>query len=272
MELDTLINIVYMLSALTFIVGLKLMSNPETARQGNLISGAGMLAAVVVTAMDMHIGRFDFILVGLVAGTVAGLRLVQKTAADSVAQTLSLFTGFGGLASILVALAEYYAHPEGTGFSGGWMLWLTVVFGALAFSGALMVWAKRQKKWVLPKSVPDAGLKRMNLLLSGAILVFGLLFSIDPVSPQAWFFFLAFLLLAIFLGVRLAGAVRETDPFILLALLNGYAGMAACASGFVVRNNLLVIAGALAAAAAISLALQMCRTTQRSIRDFYPFS
>ncbi len=167
--------------------------------------------------------------------------------------------------------AEFYAHPEGQGFGGGMMLWLTAVSGAVAFSGSLTVWAKLRKKWLQTEPLPSPGPRRLNILLPAVMLASGLLFSIDPVSPQAWLYFIVYTIVAVVLGVRLIMPFREADMLILLALLNGYSGVAACASGFVVRNNLLVIAGALAGAAGISLALQMCKAANRSIREFYPF-
>lgn len=271
MELNTLVHIVYLLSALTFILGLKLMSNPESARHGNLISGTGMVAATIVTLMDMHIGRYDYILIGLVVGTAAGLRIASKTPSGAVPQTIGLFNAFGGLASLLVVWAEFYARPEGQGFGGGLVLWGTAVFGAVTFSGSVTVWAKLEKKLTGIEPAIPAGPRRLNLLLAGTIFAGGVLFSMDPVSPQAGLYFAVFVAPALALGIRLVLPFHAADMSIVLCLLNSCSGIAVCASGFIVGNNLLVIAGALVAAAGISLALQMCKAANRSIREFYPF-
>ena len=269
MELSTLINIVYLLSAVTFILGFKLMSHPETAKNGNLISGVGMAAAIIVTLMDLHIERYDYILTGIVVGAAIGLRLARKTPDQKMPQVVGLLNGFGGLASLLVAWAEFHAHPEGQGFLGGFVLWLTAIFGALTFSGSLLVWARLEEKFVSGKSVVYNGQQLVSAAIFLAVLLAGLMFSIDTVAQDAYRYFAIFSVLALVLGVVYTLPMGNADMPVVICLLNSYSGVAACASGFIIQNNLLIAAGALVGASGIALCMEMSKTLGRPFSYFF---
>jgi NAD(P) transhydrogenase subunit beta len=269
MELSTLINIVYILSAVTFILGFKLMSNPESARRGNLISGVGMVAAILVTFMDMHVERYDFILMGGLVGTAVGLWLAYKTPMTGMPQMVGLLNGFGGLASLLVAWAEFHAHPQGQGFSGGLVLWLTAIIGAVTFSGSLVAWAKLEEKFISGKPIQYNGQQFVTGAVILGMLGGGLFFALDTVAPEAYRYFAIFCVLAFVLGILLVIPIGGADMPVVICLLNSYSGMAACASGFIVQNNLLIVAGALVGASGIILTLIMCKAMNRSVANVF---
>jgi NAD(P) transhydrogenase subunit beta len=269
MELSTLINIVYLLSAVTFMLGFKLMGRPETAQSGNLISGVGAAAAVVVTLMDLHIERYEYVLIGMVVGAAIGLRLGKKTPESKIPQITSLLNGFGGLASFLVAWAEFHAHPAGQGFTGGLVLWLAAVFGALTFSGSLLAWARLEEKLLSNKSITYSGQQVVSSAILLGILVSGLLFAVDTVAPEAYRSFAIFAVLALLLGIALVVHISHDEMPVMICLLNSYSGIAVCACGFILQNTLLIAAGALVGSSGIALTLNMCKDLDRPASYFF---
>ena len=268
MDLSALINIVYLLAALTFMLGIKLMCHPESAPGGNLIAGVGMVAAVIVTLMDIGIERFDYILGGLALGAAIGWRLVQQISAQKNPQILALLNSFGGLASLLVAWATFHAHPEGQGFFGGLALWATVVFGAFSFSGSLLVWARLAEKLFSGKAFMYSGQQLVATAIFIAILISGILFSVDMVAPGAYRCFAIFAVLALLLGMAMVIHVSSAELPVMICLLNSYTGIAVCCSGFMLQNPLLVTAGALVGASGIALTRSMCRDLGRPASYF----
>ncbi|MBK8196643.1 MAG: NAD(P)(+) transhydrogenase (Re/Si-specific) subunit beta [Lewinellaceae bacterium] len=269
MELTTLINIVYILSAITFILGFKLMSSPVSAKRGNIISAVGMGAAIVVTLMDTHVERFEFILGGMVIGTAIGLLFAFRTPMTGMPQMVGLLNGFGGLASLLVAWAEFHAHPEGQGVFGGTVLWLTAIIGSITFSGSLIAWAKLEEKFISGKPIMYTGQQFVTGAVLFGILATGVLFALDTVAPEAYRYFALFTVLAFIIGILLVIPIGGADMPVVICLLNSYSGMAACASGFIVQNNLLIVAGALVGASGIILTLIMCKAMNRSVANVF---
>lgn len=262
MDLNTLLNIVYFLSAVTFVLGFKLMSHPATAQRGNLISAVGMVSAVAVTLMDAHIGRFEYILIGLVAGALIGVRLARRARMTSVVPTVALLNGFGGLASLLVAWAEFHAHPAGQGWAGGILLWLAATSGGVAFSGSTAAWAKLEEKISGP---PFAAQRHIFGAVAFGMLAAGALFATDTVAPEAYRYFAVFAILALILGAMWVVSFEKTDLPVAVSLLNAFSGIAACALGFVLQNTLLVAAGALVGGGAVALAVAASNAANRPL-------
>ncbi|MEZ4919640.1 MAG: NAD(P)(+) transhydrogenase (Re/Si-specific) subunit beta [Saprospiraceae bacterium] len=145
--MKALINLVYILSAVTFILGFKLMSSPVSARRGNIISGVGMLTAIVVTLMFPEIVRFNYIMIGAIAGAAIGVLFAYRTPMTGMPQMVGLLNGFGGLASWFVAFAEFES-PSEHGIFGGSVLFWAALIGAITFSGSLIAWAKLEEKFI----------------------------------------------------------------------------------------------------------------------------
>lgn len=265
MELHTLINTVYLLSAVTFVLGFKLMQYPATVRQGNVISAVGMAAAVIVTLMDARVERYEYILTGLVAGTAAGLYAVSRAPLSGLPRLTGLFNGFGGLASGLVAWSEFHAHPAGQGLFGGLLLWLCAVLGYLAFSGSAIAWARTQAWHMGGDPVRFSWLHYLAKAVLLLVVVTGIMFLRDTVAPGAYRYFALFSLLALLLGALIVLPLDSAGIPAANYMLNGYAGLAACSAGFIFQNMLLVGAGALVAASSFRLMLVMCKAGGGSV-------
>lgn len=268
MTLESLINIVYILSAITFILGFKLMSNPASARRGNILSAVGMASAIIVTLLYPEIVRYPFIVTGMVAGGAIGMLFAYRTPMTGMPQMVGLLNGFGGLASLLVAWAEFIARPEQTYF-GGAILAITALIGAITFSGSLIAWAKLEERFISGKPIMYTGQQFVTAAVIGGILLCGVLFSLDTAAPEAVRFIGIVTLLALILGVLLTIPIGGADMPVVICLLNSYSGMAACASGFIVQNNLLIVAGALVGASGIILTLIMCKAMNRSLANVF---
>ncbi len=269
MNISILINIVYILAAIAFILGFKLMSSPESARKGNLISGIGMLSAIIVTLMDAQVQRYDFILIGLLAGSVVGLILAYRTPMTGMPQMVGLLNGFGGLASFLVAWAEFHAHKHHLTTGSAAIIWLTAIIGAVTFTGSVIAWAKLEEKFISGKPITYKGQQIVTTIVVLGMLVSGALFAMQVQSENGYLYFAAFTFFSMVLGVLLTIPIGGADMPVVICLLNSYSGMAACASGFIIQNNLLIVAGALVGASGIILTLIMCKAMNRSIANVF---
>lgn len=260
------INSIYIVAALLFALGLKLLSSPETARRGNLLSALGMLLAVVVTLFNQEIVDFRFIVVGIIIGSIIGLLAARLVAMTAMPEMVALLNGFGGIGSLLVGWAEYNSNTDLTMFSGV-TIFLAVLIGGVTFSGSLIAWAKLKEIWIgnfgISKAFVFKGQQVFNSLLVLAILACGVLYLYDPV--EGYSFFIAVIALAFLLGIMAVMPIGGADMPVVISLLNSYSGMAACAAGFVINNNILIVAGSLVGASGIILTNIMCKAMNRSL-------
>lgn len=265
MDLTILINIVYLLSAVAIILGLRLMRNPAAVKGGNMISGIGMGAALAATFMDPRIERMEYILAGLLAGALGGLRFGRRANTANPLPETALLNGFSGLAAALVAWSEFHAHPAGQGLAGGTMLWLTASLGSVAFSGSAVAWTGLKEKIALPRLI--TGQRRLMGVVLFGILLTGAFFSMDTVSPEAYRYFAIFTLLSLLLGVLWAISFDKSDMPAAVSALRAFSGFGVCAAGFVVHNTLLVGIGAILGASGIALAFGICKAMNRPAFD-----
>jgi NAD(P) transhydrogenase subunit beta len=268
MELTHLIDLVYILSAVSFIMGFKLMSNPESARRGNIISGIGMASAIIVTLMLPDVERYQFIFIGAILGAAIGLYFAYKTPMTGMPQMVGLLNGFGGLASWFVAFAEFES-PRDQGVFGGIVLWLAAIIGSITFTGSVVAWAKLEERFISGKPIMYTGQQIVTSIMLAIMVVCGVLFAMDTLGSNALMYFIGFTAAAFILGVLLTIPIGGADMPVVICLLNSYSGMAACASGFVVNNKLLIVAGALVGASGIILTLIMCKAMNRSIANVF---
>lgn len=266
MKTEFLINLVYILSAITFILGFKLMTSPKLARVGNAISAIGMTAAIVVTAFHPEIISFKHMLIGGLAGSMIGLLFAYLTPMTGMPQMVGLLNGFGGLASLLVSWSEFHLDPATTTYRLS-IIFVTALIGAVTFSGSLIAWAKLEEKFVSGKPLLFKGQQFVNGTIFLAIMVSGVIFAANSGADSAYTIFFAIMGLSLVLGVLLVIPIGGADMPVVICLLNSYSGMAACASGFVVVNNLLIVAGALVGASGIILTIIMCKAMNRSIAN-----
>jgi NAD(P) transhydrogenase subunit beta len=255
------IDIAYLLSAAAFIFGIKQLSSPETARRGNFLSSTGMLLAIVVTLFHKDILNFQWIVVGILVGSIIGILAARLIAMTAMPEMVALFNGSGGLASLLVAWEVHRRLPSTEFFQNATVL-ISVCIGAVTFTGSLVAWSKLSGK--LPgRPLLFTGQKPMNLIVILAVIGLGILFCES--GGQNWAYFYAVLGTALVLGILTTIPIGGADMPVIIALLNSYSGLAACATGFVLRNNVLVVTGALVGASGIILTRIMCKAMNRSI-------
>ena len=264
---EALVNVIYILSSALFIIGLKMLGSPETATKGNLISALGMLIAVVVTLLDQSVTNFQWIFVAMISGALIGATAALKVEMTSMPEMVAVFNGFGGIASLLVGSSEYFL--SGTGSLGILIpIFLTVVIGGITFTGSIIAYGKLSGR-INGNPVLYKGQQWINGLLFLLLLFFG----IEMVANQEFIFTLnwqiltAIICLSFLLGVLLVIPIGGADMPVVIALLNSYSGLAACAAGFVIQNNVLIVAGALVGASGLILTNIMCKAMNRSLAN-----
>jgi NAD(P) transhydrogenase subunit beta len=263
MTMTLVANLVYIVSAVLFIYGLKMLSSPVTARKGNLISALGMLLAVVITLWNKDIIDFHWIVIGFIIGAVVGALAARLVAMTQMPEMVALFNGFGGIASLLVGWSAYHSQPDSALFTIVTIV-LSVLIGGVTFSGSVIAWAKLSEI-ISGKPALFSGQKIVNGLIVIAILAAGILYSMNPV--ESYPIFIAIVILSLILGVMAVIPIGGADMPVVISLLNSYSGLAACAAGFVIQNNILIVAGALVGASGIILTNIMCKAMNRSLAN-----
>jgi len=257
-----IIGLCYIAASALFIFGLKMLSSAKTARRGNMVSAIGMLVAIVATLCYAGMD-YRWILLGAILGSLIGglaSRLVKMTA---MPEMVGLFNGFGGLASLLVGWAEYHGRDAHAGFTTVAIL-LTVLIGGMTFTGSMVAFGKLAEK--LPgRPILYKGQHIVNGALLAAIVVCGVLFCLRPEAMYP--VLVLIIILAFFLGVLSVIPIGGADMPVVICLLNSYSGLAACAAGFVIENNVLIVSGSLVGASGIILTSIMCKAMNRSLAN-----
>jgi len=263
---EYVINIAYVVASILFIIGLKRLGHPKTARKGNLLSAIGMLVAVVVTLISKEIISFQWIVVGIVLGTVIGAAGARVVAMTAMPEMVAIFNGFGGIASLLVAWGVYLENPSTDGFTLSTLI-LSVIIGGVTFTGSLMAYGKLSGK-VTTKPVLYPGQQIVNSLLF-LVLATGsvLLFFPDAISIPVETLFIILISLSALLGILFVLPIGGADMPVVISLLNSYSGLAACTAGFAIQNNVLIVSGALVGASGIVLTQIMCKAMNRSLAN-----
>jgi len=255
-----MIQFAFVVSAALFIFGLKQLGSPATARRGNMISALGMLVAIVAALLDQGIVEYKFILLGFVVGGVIGgaaARLVQMT---SMPEMVALFNGFGGMASLLVGWAAL--SPGADTFTLITII-LSILIGGLTFTGSLIAYGKLSER-ISSAAVLFNGQQIVNSFIVLGILASSVLFCMNP-DNSFWLFLV--IALSLVFGVMAVIPIGGADMPVVISLLNSYSGLAACAAGFAVDNNILIVAGSLVGASGIILTQIMCKAMNRSLSN-----
>ena len=258
-----LIQLAYLTAAVLFILGLKGLASPATARRGMLYAEIGMLVAIIGTLLEHEIVRFDWILVGLSAGTLIGAPIAIYMPMTAVPQRTAISHMCGALAATLVGVAEYWRLGGAVPHVEMAALGFEVLFGSLTITGSFMAFSKLQE---LVKSAPVTyrGQNAVNITL---FLVTLGLFAYLIVVPGAQRQFYAMVVLSLVIGVFLVLPIGGADMPVVISLLNSYAGLASAATGFVLGNNVLIIAGSLDGASGFVLSILMSKAMNRSFRN-----
>lgn len=274
MESSDLINLAYVIAATLFVFGIKMLGSAETARRGNFVSGMGMLLAVVVTLLADGLD-YTWILGGLIVGSAIGLVAARMVKMTAMPELVALFNGFGGLASLLVAWAEfekirgigwaaYELEMQSNAMFSGFVIYAAMLIGGVTFTGSLFAWGKLSGK-LSGSAIVFGGQKALNILLLIAILAIGVVFTWSSDLELTYKLFLTGVGLSLLFGVMGVMPIGGGDMPVVISLLNSLSGVAASAAGFVIYNNVLIVAGCLVGASGLILTVIMCKAMNRSL-------
>jgi len=266
-DIVTVINLAYVVAAALFILGLKLLSHPDTAKKGNFISAIGMLVAVVVTLLDQQIISYHYILLGFVIGGAFGAWKAKTVEMTAMPEMVSLFNGFGGAASLLLGWATLAGMSLITLKTESAFTFITLFFtilvGGITFSGSVVAWGKLSGK-MSSKAVIFTGLRELSILHLICMVVIGYFFTTDPSNPL-WIY--CAIALSLSFGLWATISIGGADMPVVIALLNSYSGVAASAAGLATGNTILIVTGLLVGASGLILTNIMCKAMNRSLMN-----
>lgn len=283
MELNIL-TLCYLIGSITFIVGLKMLSNPATARKGNLTAAAGMAIAIAGTIFlyeeDGHkLGNYIWIFAGLAIGSIVGVLAAKKVKMTAMPEMVSLFNGMGGACAALISITEFRHLVHGfnaADYAGDATLFfsqidpvtlliilLGLIIGTVSFAGSMIAWGKLNGK---VKDFSFPGQHIMNLVVMALIL--GLAAYMIAASPaQTIIFFYIIVVLAVVYGVMFVLPIGGADMPVVISLLNSFTGVAAACGGFLYDNKVMLTGGILVGAAGTLLTILMCKAMNRSLKN-----
>ncbi|MCH8805647.1 MAG: NAD(P)(+) transhydrogenase (Re/Si-specific) subunit beta [Planctomycetes bacterium] len=292
-----LIKVFYAIAAMFFVFGLKMLSSPKTARFGNRVAAVGMLLAVVITLLNQGIVGYGTILAGFVVGAAIGLWAAKTVPMTGMPEMVALFNGSGGLASGVVAMAEFWRQSplSNLNLDVRISIGVSILIGMITFTGSVIAFLKLSGRWIpvpwkgkVEKKDREGNVKRdesgnavmewavyikmgnplnfpmqhaLNLVLLIAAVLLGVWIASGPATAPM----ILLILVAGLLGVLLTIPIGGADMPVIVSLLNSYSGLAACAAGFVLHNSGLIIAGSLVGASGLILTRIMCKAMNRSL-------
>jgi NAD(P) transhydrogenase subunit beta len=265
MMTDSLIQVAYLFAALVFILALRALSRPDSARRGMQLAALGMLVAVAATLLQQRIVSYEWIAVGAVVGGVVGYPLGMWVPMTAMPQRIALSHAFGAMAATLVGLGEYFNGLHAGELTHGHVaaLGFEVLLGALTVTGSLMAFGKLHE--ILPGRPFTFPLQ--NAINYALLMAAGLCLLLLIVLPTQIHFFGAMLLISALVGITLVLPIGGADMPVVVSLLNSYAGLAAVATGFAVDNNILIVVGALDGASGLLLSIAMSKAMNRSFTN-----
>ena len=260
---EAYVNLAYLLAACLFILGLKGLGHPRTAVRGNLLGALGMFIAIVVTLLAKGLG-YQYVAIGIAIGALIGAVAALRVQMTAMPEMVALFNGFGGIASVLVAGAVLTA-TLGRGLAPGVQMTVATaasgLIGGVTFSGSIVAFLKLSEK--MRRNINFSGKQALNGLLGLAAVACTVWLVTGNVAPAYWII----VALALVIGILLTVGIGGADMPVVIALLNSYSGLAAAATGFVLNNNVLIIAGSLVGASGIILTKIMCVAMNRSLNN-----
>jgi NAD(P) transhydrogenase subunit beta len=263
---QSLTNLLYLITIVTFILALRFLSNPATARRGNQIGAAGMLVAIVVTFLQDAVMNYWEIGVGMAIGGTFGAVAARRVHMTAMPQMVALFNGVGGGAAALVSLAEFHNHAPDPGtlkWDISTSIMLSAIIGSISFAGSLIAFAKLQelirgRPIVYPLQQPTNALVFASVLAAGIAIAAG--------AEQQWLIWALIGGAALF-GVLFVLPIGGADMPVVISLLNAFTGIAAAATGFELENNVLIVSGMLVGASGTLLTIKMGQAMNRSVAN-----
>ena len=262
---QNLINVAYLVASVLFIMGLKGLTSPRTALNGNLLGAVGMFVAIVATLVDKQIVSFELIILGIAIGALIGAVFALRVSMTAMPEMVAIFNGFGGAASALVAATAVLAPemlpdiPEVQLYGASAA---SALIGAVTLTGSIVAFVKLAE---FVKAQPTGAAYQFLSIGSGlASLALGVYFVFDPSNVAIFWTLTA---AAGLYGILLTFSVGGADMPVVIALLNSLSGLAAAGTGFVLNNNVLIISGSLVGASGLILTRIMCDAMNRSLID-----
>ena len=252
-------NLFYLISAVCFILGLKRLSHPKTARSGNFLAALGMLIAIAATLASSDVLDLQLIAIGIGTGAVIGLLFATRVQMTEMPQMVAIFNGLGGAASALVASSEFFKIDDLS-----FIICLSVFIGTLTFSGSFIAFGKLQGI-VSGRAVTFKGQQLLNALIFAGIVILISVNNLEVMSAYNIFYLVV--ILAFILGIGLTIPIGGADMPVVISLLNSYSGIAAAATGFLIDNQALIISGSLVGASGLILTNIMCKGMNRSLAN-----
>jgi NAD(P) transhydrogenase subunit beta len=259
-------NLLYLITIVTFILALRFLSSPATARRGNQIGAAGMLVAIVVTFLQKGVDSYWEIIVGMIVGGAFGAIAARRVHMTAMPQMVALFNGVGGGAAALISLAEFHLHAPDPGrlqadISSS--IGLSAIIGSISFSGSMIAFAKLQEL-IRGRPITYPLQQVVNGLLFAALLAAGI--AITAGAEQQWLMW-ALIAGASLFGILFVLPIGGADMPVVISLLNAFTGLAAAATGFELENNVLIVSGMLVGASGTFLTIMMGRAMNRSVAN-----
>jgi NAD(P) transhydrogenase subunit beta len=259
-------NLLYLITIVTFILALRFLSSPATARRGNQIGAAGMLVAIVVTFLQKGVDSYWEIIVGMIVGGAFGAIAARRVHMTAMPQMVALFNGVGGGAAALISLAEFHLHAPDPGrlqadISSS--IGLSAIIGSISFSGSMIAFAKLQEL-IRGRPITYPLQQVVNGLLFAALLAAGI--AITTGAEQQWLMW-ALIAGASLFGILFVLPIGGADMPVVISLLNAFTGLAAAATGFELENNVLIVSGMLVGASGTFLTIMMGRAMNRSVAN-----
>lgn len=272
MELNLLV-LCYLIGSVTFIVGLKMLSNPASARNGNLVAAVGMFIAIFGTIFlyeenGQKLGNYPWIFAALLIGTIAGTMMAKKVQMTAMPEMVSLFNGMGGACAALISIIEFRHLAHSTDLASAdqtsmLIIMLGLIIGSVSFAGSMIAWGK------LNGSIKDFAFKGQHIINIVLLLLTLLLAAHNIINrpAQMELFFYGVVLLALVYGIFFVLPIGGADMPVVISLLNSFTGVAAACGGFLYSNKVMLTGGILVGAAGTLLTILMCKAMNRSLQN-----
>lgn len=272
MELNLLV-LCYLIGSVTFIVGLKMLSNPASARNGNMVAAVGMLIAILGTIFlyeenGQKLGNYPWIFAALLIGSIAGTFMAKRVQMTAMPEMVSLFNGMGGACAALISIIEFRHLAHSTDLSVAdqtslLIIMLGLIIGSVSFAGSMIAWGK------LNGSIKDFAFKGQHIINIVLLLLTLLLAAHNVMNrpAQMEIFFYAVVALALVYGIFFVLPIGGADMPVVISLLNSFTGVAAACGGFLYNNKVMLTGGILVGAAGTLLTILMCKAMNRSLQN-----
>jgi NAD(P) transhydrogenase subunit beta len=259
------IQLLYLFSSVLFIIGIKMMNKTKDARAGNLLSSVGMLIAIIATLMQIEVISMVEIFICIIIGSLIGLYYAYKVEMTQIPEMVALFNGFGGLASVAVAISDYWLKSQISVANIDIIILVSIILsvfiGGITFTGSMVAFLKLNGR-ITGSPITFKGQHPLNLIMLISFILVSVAIWMNPSDIN---FMILLVLISLLLGILTVIPIGGADMPVVISLLNSYSGMAACTTGFILNNNVLIVAGALVGASGIILTQIMCKAMNRSL-------